>query len=143
MYHRLFQIDVLARVHRVERHLAVPMVGSRNHHGVDIGLVQQLTIIGIAFDIVLFGLRALAFFVDIDNSQQLAAVFVLLAIGRERLRIGSSPSATADDADVDSVIRPDNTVAHLADRFGGECVRGRAQCDAGRADSFKKISAVQ
>ena len=34
--HRLFEVDVLARLHRIDGGCLVPVVGSRDQHGIDI-----------------------------------------------------------------------------------------------------------
>ena len=43
--HRLFAIDVLARLHRVDRHLGVPVVGGADHDGVDVLAVEEPAVV--------------------------------------------------------------------------------------------------
>ena len=43
--HRLFAVDVLAGLHRVDRHLGVPVVGRGDQDGVDILAVEDLAIV--------------------------------------------------------------------------------------------------
>ena len=48
MHDGLFDISVLAGIHRVNQHLLVPVVGAANQHGVDILAVQNFMIVGVS-----------------------------------------------------------------------------------------------
>ena len=72
--HRLFEIDVLAVVHRIERDLGVPVVGCGDDDGVDVVAGEDFAVVEIALALVFFGCEALAFFVDIADGDDLAGV---------------------------------------------------------------------
>src|SRR5205814_704142 len=43
---RLFDVDVLAGLQRVDRYRLVPVIGRGDDHGVDVAAVEHLTVIG-------------------------------------------------------------------------------------------------
>src|SRR5207249_2597357 len=97
--------------------LAVPVVGRRDDHRVDIALVEQLAIVEITLD--LEPLRDLidALLVDVAGRDDLAGV-ILLAECREGAGIVAAAPAAADHADVDTVIGADDAAGGLARGFG-------------------------
>src|SRR5262249_49931174 len=63
---RLLQIDVLARLHRVDSNDRVPVIGGADDHCVDVGTWEQLAIIAVRRDAVV-GLAGLLGVVAVDE----------------------------------------------------------------------------
>ena len=73
--HRLLAVDRLARLHGVDRHPGMPVVGNADEHGVDVLASQDLAIVDIGLDLVaedLLGVGAPAF-VEVGGGDQLDA----------------------------------------------------------------------
>ena len=141
--HGFFEIDVLALVHGVHGHLAVPVVGGGDDDRVHIALVEEFAVVQVALHVEFAGHHLLAFFVDIAGGDDLAGI-VLLAEGVERVGVVAAAAAAADDADVDAVIGADHAApAHLAAGFGSNRGRGGGEREAGSAHGFEKAPAIE
>ena len=106
--HRLFDVDVLAGGHRVERHALVPVIGHGDHHGLDVLVVEHAPIVAARADV-----RAEQLFRAIEVSVVDVADFDDARVGDflggadENL----AANADADEADADGVVGADRTAA--------------------------------
>jgi hypothetical protein len=100
--HGLLAIDVLPRVHRVDRHFRVPMVGRGDDHGVDVLPVQQLSVIEVSLAAAdLLGRRETAL-VDVADADHLD----VLRLGAldERPQVAAPHAAHADEGHPDALV---------------------------------------
>ena len=101
--HRLLAVDGLARLHRVDRHPGVPVVGHADQHGVDVLAGEDLAIVDIGLDLAaedLLGVRSPAL-VQVGGGDQLDAGHL-----ERRLGVDEADDAHADRGDPDAVVRP-------------------------------------
>ena len=136
---RLLDVDVFARAHRVDSHGDVPVIGRADHDRIDIGLFQQLAVIG---ELARFGRYFLARFlavrfVDIADGHDLAAA----ALVQQAQQILAA-SASADAANADAVVRAQNAAVRCGRGEGrglDECAavcHGCSSCHASMPSSF-------
>ena len=131
----LFAVDVLACLHGVEHHLAMPVVGRGDHHGVDVHVGQQLAIVDVGLHRrVLASLDALLPVRSIDVADRCDLDVWRVEDGVDQVAAaGSQPDATHADC--------------LAGRHGrehgrGKCRDGRKRC-GGLARGIEKPSTAQ
>ncbi len=99
--HRLLAIDRLARLHGVDRHPGVPVVGNADEHGVDVLAAENLAIVDVGLDLVaedLLGVSPPAF-VEVGGGHQLDAGYL-----EGRLGVDEADDAHADRGDPDSIV---------------------------------------
>ena len=143
VHHGLFEIDVLALVHGVHGHLAVPVVRGGDDDCVHIALVEEFAIVPIALHIEPAGHHLGALLVNIAGGDDLAGI-VLLAEVAEGVGVVAASPAAADDADVDAVIGADRAApAHFAGGLGGDRGGGGSEGQARGADRSQKTPAIE
>ena len=99
---RFFEVNVFSGLHRPNRCEDVPMVASRNNHGVDVGIVEDGSHIGAA---ILRGRRPLA---KVGEANGIGVAkrddFGVRNIGEEGRQKGAAPPAT-DESDSELILR--------------------------------------
>ena len=93
--HRLFDVDVLARFHRVDHHPRVPVVGRRDDHRVDRFVVEQSAVVAVGLGAGRGGLQARFEIRPVDVADRRHLRADLLELRRQQL----PASASADRPD--------------------------------------------
>ena len=96
MDHGLLHVHVLSLPHGVQSDAGMPVVGSSDNHGVDIGHGNSLAIVQEAFGFEAIGGGSLTLLVDVAHRDNLAGVTVLLCELGEGLAVGVAASAASN-----------------------------------------------
>ena len=145
--HRLFQIHVLAVIHRLQRNVRVPVIRRRDDHRVDILTVDNLVVIEITVALVMFLIGGDALLIRVRDGDNLAGVILLADLGESVADVSAAP-ADADDANGNAVIGADDASARTGAAALGRLRRSESglsgsQSDADGARLAQKIPAIE
>ena len=143
MAHGLFEVDVLAFVHRVERDAGVPVIRRGDNHGVHVRASQHFAVIEIPGRLELLRRLLLALLIDVAHGDNLTGALVFIA---ELLKGGRDVVTAATDTDhsnVDLVVSPDDAraLSHLSARCGQRRVDNAERQPRG-SGLFEKIPPI-